>query len=75
MTIYMNKLVNQYNSKFEVTGFVVSLSGKDKDNVLNVDLILGKEDFPKIDDLSTLNPKEIQHVAMIKLQNYVSTAK
>lgn len=71
MDIYMNQLINNYDSDYNVIGYTVSLYGKNKDDDLSVNIHLTSDDFAKGTDLSNLTAANIRPVAIKKAISYL----
>lgn len=71
MDIYMNRLLNVYDKDYNITGFSVSLYGKQGDNVIKIDISLDKDDFDKGADFNKLTAADIRPVAIKKAISYL----
>lgn len=71
MDIYMNRLLNKYDTNYNITGFNVSLYGKNGNDIVKIDMDLNPDDFAKGTDLSNLTAANIRPVAIKKAISYL----
>lgn len=67
----MNRLLNKYDTDYNITGFNVSLYGKNGNDIVKIDMDLNPDDFAKGTDLSKLTAANIRPVAIKKAISYL----